>query len=217
MQIEKLILLTNDIAATKNFYAQKLELPVLEDGEDFVAFPVGSSILQFNKTSIANAVYHFAFNIPSNKINHAIDWCRRKALKLLPYQEKELVDFPNWNSHSIYFLDNNGSILEFIARHDLNNAAADDFGSKHLLCISEIGVVTTDVIEFCNKAEKEYAIPYYEKQNPAPDFSVMGDAEGLFIVVPEKRKWFPTTITSTIFPLEVTIKQAGNDYSLSLP
>lgn len=215
MQIEKLTLVTNDIAGTKSFYSHKLELPVLEEGEGFIAFAAGSSVLQFNQTSITNPVYHFAFNIPSNKINHAIDWCRQKALKLLPYQEKELIDFPNWNAHSIYFLDNNGSILEFIARHDLSNAAADDFGSKHLLCVSEIGIVTTDVITFCNKAEKEYTIPYYEKQNPAPDFSVMGDAEGLFIVVPEKRKWFPTAITSTIFPLEVKIKQVGTNYSLN--
>jgi hypothetical protein len=35
---------------------------------------------------------------------------------------------------------------------------------------------------------------------------VLGDDEGLFIIVTENRNWYPTNKPSAIFPLEVTVE-----------
>jgi catechol-2,3-dioxygenase len=34
----------------------------------------------------------------------------------------EVVDYSHWNAHSIFFLDPAGTVVEYIARHDLKNA-----------------------------------------------------------------------------------------------
>ncbi len=216
MNIEKLVLYTANIAETEKFYVAKLGMQLIDKTEDSLNLKAGTTVLQFKHRANSNPFYHFAFNIPHNQVNSALQWCLQKELSMLPFENKNLVDFPNWNAESVYFLDNNGSILEIIARHDLENGSNEPFSAKQLLCVSEIGIVTDDVPSFCTRAIKQFGIPYYEKQRPTPNFSVMGDAEGLFIVVPAKRKWFPTAIPSAKFPLLATIKQNGNVYELDL-
>ncbi len=206
MDILKLTLSTADLKGTKQFYNNRLGLAVINEQETSVSFSIGNSVIQFQQ-STTKALYHFAFNIPQNKMDEALQWCLAKQFQMLPFQSENLVDFPNWNAQSVYFLDNNGNILELIARRDLNNPTAEPFSVTDILCVSEIGLVVDDVLQFCSELKEKYGIPYYEKQPPAHDFSVMGDASGLFIVVPQNRKWFPTTITSAKFPLQVTIMQ----------
>ena len=213
MDILKLTLSTADLKSTKEFYNNRLGLAVINEQETSVSFSIGNSVIQFQQ-STTKALYHFAFNIPQNKIAEALQWCLANQFQMLPFQSENLVDFPNWNAQSVYFLDNNGNILELIARHDLNNATAEPFIVTQLLGVSEIGLVVDDVLQFCSEINAKYGIPYYEKQPPAPDFSVMGDATGLFIVVPQNRKWFPTTIRSAKFPLQVSFRQNQSVYQL---
>lgn len=215
MKIEKLSLLTNDVKQTKLFYSDRLNLEIIKEESDFVSFTTGTTILSFSLTSIPNPSYHFAFNISNNKIEEAAQWCEQRQLGLLPFEGDKIIDFPNWNAKSIYFLDSNGNILEFIARFDLKNANDYPFTEKHILNVSEIGMVVDDVLDFCNNTTEKYGIPVYEKQKPAPSFSVMGDVHGLFIVVPEKRKWFPTAILSGKFPLKIVLEQNGTAYEIS--
>ncbi len=217
MIIKKLQLLTNDLNGTKIFYSQKLSFGILEESEVDASCKVGSTILTFLKTEIANPVYHFAFNISSNKIEEAADWCEAKGLELLPFPpDSRVIDFPNWNAKSIYFLDNNGNVLEFIARFDLPTESNKPFDKTQILSVSEIGIVTDKVYEFCNMVTEKYGIPSYEKQRPSPNFSVLGDAQGLLIVVPEKRNWFPTIIPSGKFPVDIALEQDEQIYSVRL-
>jgi catechol 2,3-dioxygenase-like lactoylglutathione lyase family enzyme len=210
MKIKELVLLTNDLKQTKDFYSGKLNLEVLSERTDSASFSVGSTTLAFRQSVVKKPVYHFAFNISNNKIEEALQWCEVKGFEILCYHNTiKLIDFPNWNAKSIYFLDNNGNILEFIARFDLPTESNLPFNEKQILNVGEIGMVVDDVKAFCEEVMKKYRIPYYEKQKPAPDFSVMGDAEGLFIVVPEHRKWFPTGVVSRKFPVEAVLEEGG--------
>jgi hypothetical protein len=215
MKIKELVLLTNDLGKTKDFYSGKLNLPILREQSDCIWLAAGSSTLAFKTSIIKQPVYHVAFNISNNKIEEALHWCEEKALRLVCLHDTiKIIDFPNWNAKSLYFMDNNGNILEFIARFDLPTENNSPFDEKQILSVSEIGMVVEDVEEFCKEVIKKYAIPFYEKQKPAPEFSVMGDAEGLFIVVPEKRKWFPTEILSESFHLEIVFEQKGITYEI---
>jgi catechol 2,3-dioxygenase-like lactoylglutathione lyase family enzyme len=215
MRIKELTLLTNNLTGTKNFYGAKLGLHPVEEHSDFIVFRTGSTLLTFRLSAIDGPVYHIAFNIPHNKITEALLWCEKHRLHLLSYESKELVDFPNWNAKSIYFTDNGGNILEFIARYDLPNAISTHFGPEHILNVSETGVVVDNVPAFAEQFSKQYGVPYYEKQPAGPNFTVLGDAEGLFIVVPEKRKWFPTSVLSRKFPLQLIFEQGGRDFVFS--
>ena len=75
MNILQIELLTNDLSATEHFYAQKMGLPVAFQNTDTITFVAGSSLLTFNRTdTTAYPRYHFAFNIPHNRLDEATAW-----------------------------------------------------------------------------------------------------------------------------------------------
>jgi hypothetical protein len=104
--------------------------------------------------------YHFAFDIPENKILAAYAWQRQKT-PLLPLRPErfstmheapfpdEVVYLPDWNAHAIYFLDPAGSLVEYCARHTaattVTTASAEPFTSQDLLYISEVGFVVDNI------------------------------------------------------------------------
>ena len=74
MKIKKLSLQTASLKTLQEFYFSILELPVQSAGEPEINIKVGNSDLVFTETTTAEPFYHFAINIPSNKIEEAKDW-----------------------------------------------------------------------------------------------------------------------------------------------
>ena len=107
MTIIELNILTKDLVGTEEFYNQVLDFPVLSKDSTSVSFAVGHSVLSFHYTGDVDPVYHFAFNVPENKLSEAFAWVGRRAV-ILPYSEHETIaDYTNWNAHAFYFHDNN--------------------------------------------------------------------------------------------------------------
>ena len=217
MQIVNLVLEASDILSLRQFYNYVLEMPV-SSNKHSCTLSFGKTDIIFRKNDqLENLVYHYAITIPSNKIEEAKEWLslRVKLLWLDDYQSV-IADFHNWNAKSVYFLDAAGNIVELIARFDLENETDEPFNFIQLLSVSEIGLVfRKDEIEFRTKELiKTYSLPYFIKQPPLPTFKALGDDEGLFIIVPEKRSWFATNTPAEILPLDVEFENAGNQYHL---
>lgn len=121
------------------------------------------------------------------------------------------IDFGNWNAHSLYFKDAAGNILEFIARHDLQNAS-DQF---EILSISEIGLATQDVLaQVKTFQEKTGLLPY--KDECSETFTAVGDADGLFITVKQGRIWYPNTgVPAQLLPVRVHFHMDETKFVLS--
>jgi hypothetical protein len=136
--------------------------------------------------------YHFAFNIPENKILAARYW-QLERTPLLPIprylRDKEfpddVVNYRHWNAHSIFFFDPAGNVVEYIARHDLDNGAADEFGSRDILCASEIAFVVDDVLQTARKL-KEFAM-FQQYKQASKQFAALGDEQGLLLVMKRGR------------------------------
>lgn len=217
MQIQQLILEASDILSLRNFYEYVLEMQTLSGKRSF-KLSFGKTDLIFRENDrLENLVYHYAITIPSNKINEAKEWLslRVKLLWLEDYQSV-IADFIGWNAKSVYFLDAAGNIVELISRFDLENASDETFNSMQFLSISEIGLVfRKEEFEFRTKElMKTFSLPYFTKQQPLPSFKALGDDNGLFIIVPEKRSWFATNTPAEILPLDVEFENAGNQYHL---
>src|SRR5947208_240368 len=119
MRIKSLEVLTSDLEGTGRFYQEVLELPVHKENQGTISIQLPSSILRFHQSE-EQAQYHIAFNIPHNMIHEAFYWL--DDVEPIPVDEGQVIaDFRNWNAASVYFLDNNKNILEFIARRDLPN------------------------------------------------------------------------------------------------
>src|ERR1044071_4210073 len=111
-----------------------------------------------------DGAYHFAFNIPENQYHTAKNWISSRIPLLKDKTGKEDFASESWNSDSIYFLDASGNILEFIARHNLQNATDGSFDSSQILNVSEIGLPSENVIELASRLCTEIGLSVFKQE-----------------------------------------------------
>ncbi|PRZ27946.1 VOC family protein [Flavobacterium granuli] len=206
MTILELELLTNDIKATDAFYAGKLGLPIISKNQSRISFGIKETKLTFRLSNIQKPIYHFAFDIPNNQLLEAFDWMDEKAEILEVVSPDKIADFHNWNAKSFYFYDNNGNILEFIARYNLDNKSDKPFNSSSILSVSEIGFVAKSVSQFCDELVEKYDLAVFSIQPKLEKFIVLGTETGLFILAAEGKDWYPTKIKAKPFWKKVTFE-----------
>lgn len=190
----------------RRFYEEKLELPVVLK-DDQLTVVAGSTRLIFSPTESTGdqPFYHYAFNIPENKIESARQW-QKKRTPLLRRGKSEIIHFSGINAHSVYFNDPAGNIVEYIARHDLRNSASGEFGPEDMLYASEIGLVVDDVLQTVDEVSDSLGMNPF-KGKKSKNFSPVGDAHALLILVPRNRKWFPAgKQAARVHPVQAMIR-----------
>ncbi|WP_228011950.1 glyoxalase [Flavobacterium hungaricum] len=155
-----------------------------------------------------------AFNIPNNKLDEAIQWCKNKVDLISIEDQNFIANFENWNANASYFYDNNGNLLEFIARHDLDNSQMAAFSSKSILNISEIGIVNENPLELGKQLAAKHGLEFFSKNTNSEIFAAIGDDEGLLIMVKPNRNWYPTQTPSESNKTEIRIENNGNQIEL---
>ena len=218
MLFQQLKLQTNNLRELFGFYKDVFELPVSRQNNTISIITGKSELIFEENNSIENPFYHFAFNIPSNKIEEAFDWTKKRVEILwLDEFNSYFADFKSWNAKSFYFLDPAGNIGELIARFDLEDTTEEKFSAEQFRNVSEIGLVfpnasfARDVNEVVNKFQLEY----FTKQPPLAHFKAVGDDEGLFVSVPLHRNWFSTKLPAGIFPLSIKFRDHDREHLLT--
>ena len=216
----------------KKFYTNTIGLPLLSEQSDRFSFRAGETTITFIKTNEKDATpfYHFAFNIPENKIVKAREWqLKRTALSATPSQlvdenyPKDIRHFQHWNAHSVFFWDPAGNLVEYIARHDLKNSADGEFSSGDLLCASEIAFIVQDTETIANEIRSSFNINQYRGGDE--NFRAIGDENGLLLVIKKGRVWeshtdiskTPQTIkTAVTIKADKTNKWIPKDYPFEI-
>lgn len=208
----------------KDFYHSLLDLAIVEDQSDRLTLATGETHLTFIRAEHGNPFYHFAFNIPENKILAAHKWQKaRTPLLPIPAQLRDarypddVVDYSHWSAHAIFFFDPAGNVVEYIARHDLNNGAAGAFTSKDILYASEIAFVVDDVA--AASVEIKAAVGVQPYRGSSDQFAALGDEHGLLLVMKRGRKISfdaPDQKHVTVFPTKASVRSA-NSAQYALP
>jgi catechol 2,3-dioxygenase-like lactoylglutathione lyase family enzyme len=189
MKISELTLFTTNLEAQQHFYTQVLELPLVVTTVESFTVKLGVSLLTFVKATTTNPA-HFAINISSYKIQQALEWIQRRT-DILPCDGEPIADFSGWNAEALYFYDKDNNIVEFIARKDLDIVNTHPFSTADILNISEIAIVSQDNEAIYHQLNAMLPIEIYDGSYDR--FCVLGNAEGLFILVNNtKKKWYPT-------------------------
>ncbi len=192
MKILEIEIQTDNIKETETFYSEILGLQLVNKNQNSISFKAGQSKLTFIKSDNINPKYHFAFNIPNNKLEEAILWAKSR-LSLIENDENGIIaNFESWNANAIYFYDNNNNIVEFIARFDLENSTEKPFDISVIESISEIGIVTDKPLDLAETLIESYNLVYFNKSTKSEKFAALGNDNGLFIIVETNRKWYPT-------------------------
>jgi catechol-2,3-dioxygenase len=190
-RIKSLMLVTSvPLSQMKAFYHGLLGLHVIEEKPNSLVIAAGLTRLSFvpSRDEDGKPFYHFAFNIPENKIRAAHKWQKeRTALLPIPVRLRDaafpvdVVDYSHWNAHSIFFFDPAGNVVEFIARHDLQNGAEGPFDSGDILYASEIGLITKNVPELASALTSALGLSVY--RGASDQFTALGDENGLLLVM----------------------------------
>jgi catechol-2,3-dioxygenase len=182
------------LATMKEFYHKTIGLPVLDEHPDRLTIGAGDTRLTFMPAGPGdeNPFYHFAFNIPENMVLAARAWqLARTSLLPIPARMRDpdypddVVDYRHWNAHSLFFFDAAGNVVEYIARHDLNNARSGAFSSNDILYASEIAFVVDDVP--ATAANLKQAVGVEQYKDGTAQFTALGDERGLLLVMERGR------------------------------
>ncbi len=177
------------------FYSDGLGLPVRARSERELVVFAGASEIVFVQVEDTKAApfYHFAFNIPENKILAAREWQLERSEVFItppglrdPTFPDDVRHFRSWNAHSIFFWDPAGNVLEYIARHDLDNTATGGFSQADILYASEIGFVVDDVPGAAASMEATLDLEQY--RNGSAQFHATGDEHGLLLLFERGRE-----------------------------
>jgi len=193
----------------RKFYNDVMNLPLTSEDANSVTFQAGRTRMKFYADSNGSSpFYHFAFNIPENKLGKSIDWLSGRARLLKDQRGNHVVHFKWLDAHSVYFYDPAGNILEFIAHHPLKNGRPGNFDVEDILYASEIGLVTDDVPRLGSELDTKLGLTNYASvhHQPASDvFRPIGDPYGFFIVVKQKRTWLMTNDPARLHPVTAAI------------
>ncbi len=202
-RFKKITLYTSKLNAQYDFYNKILGFRIINKDEKQFSMQLGESVLQFKEVKDGTEpLYHYAINIPSNKYNEAKKWLSDRTTLLLNGNGGDLFYFDFWDAHAMYFKDPSGNIGELIARHTLNNDSDGEFGVSDLLCVSEIGTPVNNPSDFASELKKEYGL------NPYVGSMFIGDENGMFVVVPVNRPWYPEyKVKANIHPTDIYIYQ----------
>lgn len=203
MRIHALRLEAADPDALGRFY-EGLGLPVVPS-KSGVMVSIGRTDVTFTRTSgDRNPFYHFAVTIPENRFEDAYSWLDDRVGLLADVDTgKTRFEFGAYlDATACYFRDPAGNIGELIARHSLDNGVPEDepFGPQHLLAVSEIGFVVSDVPTVAADIVETSGEP---ELGGGADFRMIGDQHGAFILVDEARPWFVGGDDPGVFSTEV--------------
>jgi len=211
------LLTTAALADMKDYYRGLLGLKVVEEKSGEVTFAAGASRLTFVHVEAGQGdpFYHFAFNIPENKILSARSW-QLERMELMPARESlrdpdypdDVIHFRHWNAHSLFFWDPGGNIVEYIARHDLKNGAPGPFSSEDILYASEIAFIVDDVPGTALDLRRAFELEQY--RGGSERFTAVGDERGLLLVMRRGRQLgFPEPKSADCFATVAHVHGAG--------
>jgi len=215
VQFHHLRMRTRRLPEMREFYEGSLGLPRTSLRKDAVTYRAGKTEIEFVQIPEGpDPVYHFAFNIPENKLDAGQQWLAPRCPIVTRPDGSTVYNFTSWNAHAFYFLDPSGNILEFIARHNLKNAQPGAFVLQDILYASEIALVVPDVSRAVENLKQRLGLDVYVGASDV--FAPVGDEHGLFIIVKEGRQWLGSDRHAAPFAVDVQMRGAGKS-TVALP
>ncbi|MDF2960786.1 MAG: Glyoxalase/bleomycin resistance protein/dioxygenase [Paenibacillus sp.] len=205
MIIQRVKLLTHQLASLKYFYTGVLGMPLIREQAGTFTVRAGRSLLQFEERLSIEPYYHFAMAISENQLDSAEAWLAARHIDMYRFADgKHQLYSVNWHATSLYFHDPAGNIVEFIAHHSLANVSEGDFTIEQIRSLCEIGLPVEDVPRMSAFLNGSYGFGTYK--NSDSQFAPLGDMEGLFILSKVKRIWLGSHQQAAVFPVEIDIK-----------
>lgn len=206
MEIKELKIYTHQIDAQEFFYKHILGFNVSRLSSSAFQIQTKENKLIFEQSD-DKFYYHFAFLIPPQTIDLAIQFLVNKGIELLPYKNSNIIEFNS--GRAIYFYDRDDNIVEFIERPTLAYKTQTSFSIEDVIKINEIGMPVENPIEAAEEIVQRLGIQPINQNEFRENFCWVGDYNGVIIVVKKGRNWLPTNIPGIINDFSLKFIDAG--------
>jgi catechol 2,3-dioxygenase-like lactoylglutathione lyase family enzyme len=195
MRFAHVRLVASDPQAVLQFYACELGLP-REAGS---GVRVGETVLEF-ASAVGEPFYHFAFLIPGDRFDAALEWARARVTLL----GESVYDFPAWDAQACYFHDPAGSIVELIAHRGIaETGATGGFRAGELVGLSELGLVG-DMAAMGEALHDRLGLEVWDGTLTG-SLAFVGEQARTLILARPGRGWLPTGRPSEPHPVSLTV------------
>jgi len=198
------------LAELERFYRGELGISGRPDSEE-LRLDIGPAHLTFVAASGGEPFYHFALLVPGNRFEAARDWLAA-GTTLLAHAETGVTtfDFDFWHASACYAHDPAGNILELIAHRGLEDSIeAGDFRAAELRGISEVGIVTDDLLTALARLQERGIELWYGEVGRHEGLGFVGRKAHTLILTPTGRPWLPTGRPAESHPVDVALSRPG--------
>jgi extradiol dioxygenase family protein len=177
------------------FYGKRLELPGLRIGETQLELVEGEG----------EPFYHFAFLVPGNRFDAALEWIGERAA-LLSETGDVVFDFEKWDAQGCYFHDPAGNVVEVVAHRGIDESdATGPFAGAELLGFSELGLVG-DRAAMAGVLRVALLMPLWQGTVEEEDrLAFVGEPGRTLILASVGRGWLTTGRPAERHPVEVVV------------
>ncbi|WP_340373451.1 glyoxalase/bleomycin resistance/dioxygenase family protein [Peribacillus sp. FSL E2-0218] len=181
-------LTTVSLEGVKQCYANRLQLPIIYESNDFIRFQLTSfTTLSFRETYESVPPAHFAFQVPYSKFDEVAAFVQQSGLLILKQELGQYIDETNGRKN-LYFRDGDGHLLEIIAHDFIKEDVINTTGKLRTLYIREIGFPVDNVPTFRDWLKKDFGMKTVNESDLF-NFVISGTAHA--IVVSKQRPWIP--------------------------
>ncbi|MFD9625652.1 VOC family protein [Peribacillus muralis] len=181
-------LTTVSLEGVKQCYANRLQLPMIYESNDFIRFQLTPfTTLSFKETYEPVPPAHFAFQVSYSLFDEVAAFVQQSGLLILRQEHGKYIDDTNGRKN-LYFRDGDGHLLEIIAHDYINEDVIISTGKLRTLYIREIGFPVDNVPTFRDWLKKDFGIKTGKESNIF-NFVISGTAH--VIVVSKQRPWIP--------------------------
>ncbi len=192
-------------ATMRAFYGDALELTIVSESDEEIAFRAGPSTLRFRRSAPGTApTYHFALRVPGNKFAEAKSWLGERT-KLVREDDQDEFDWGFWGARAVYAYDPAGNIIELISFSQLPSPSDAPFTSDSFVGLAELGLPVADPHAAVRQLSDTFGIGLWDGNEVNADrLTPVGEQGATFLVTPVGRRWLFGD-TAADHPLEVVL------------
>jgi hypothetical protein len=227
-EIKELEIKSNNLAKSREFWSESLNLPVIDSAQNEFTVQLGNSRLKFSFTASGGfIVNHFSILIPNNQIENALDWLKNpdgkyingpsSPVKIIKDEKTgaEIISNPIQNARSIYFEDPTGNIVELVARKDFGTEVMGEFSSDQFLKIVEVAAVSKSISKCYDILKSEFNV--VEFPGSTSGYKPVGGGDGSILLINFDKPWKPTE-SSLAIPYQTTVTiRSSEEKTIALP
>ena len=176
---------------------------------DRLVFQAGETTMEFDPAP-GSPFYHFAFLVPGDRFDAAVDWVRSHT-ELLPDPDTGEVVFPfeDWDASGCYFEDPAGNIIELAGHHGIGeNGRKGEFTADEIVGLSELGLVGDRDQMAAELRKLGFELWNGTMTNPER-LAFIGERGRTVILSSPGRGWMPTGRPAESHPVEAVFAEGS--------